>query len=284
DLAQGLVGRATGDDLGAGLGKDLLDQIDGGRIVVHDHDARAGQRGAGHRPVTARDRLLAKVREHQWQPHHKRRALPFAGAFRVHAAAVQLDEMPDQRQTDPQAALSARTPALALAQAIEDERQGLGADASAGIADDDLDVRPDPLQLDLDPSIFRGELDRVLQQVPDDLLKTPGVAAHQEARHFENWLNPDALRLGRVTDRLQRVLDEAVQIDRLQGEPHLAADDLGDVEQIVEEPDLRLDVAGDDLDRPARLRLAELAALDEGRPAVHGVERIAQLVRDRREE
>src|SRR5262249_52860002 len=153
------------------------------------------------------------------------------GAFRVHAAAVQRDEMPDQRQADPQAALSARASALALAQPVEDERQDLGADASAGIADDDLDVRPDPLQLDLDPSIIRGELDRVLQQVPDDLLQTPGVAAHQEARHFQNWLQANALRLGRVTDRLQRVLDETVQIDGPHGEPHLAADDLGDVEQ-----------------------------------------------------
>src|SRR5262249_22443097 len=152
-----------------------------------------GQRGAGHRPVAAGDPLLAKVREHQRELHHERRALSFAGAFRVHAAAVQLDEVPDQREADPPAALSARVPAVALGQAIEDERQDLGADAPAGVADDDFDVRPDPLQLDLDPSILRGELDRVLQQVPDDLLQTPGVTAHQQARHFQNWLEPDAL-------------------------------------------------------------------------------------------
>jgi len=94
---------------------------------------------------------------------------------------VQIDEVAHQRQADPQPSLVARAPALALTQPIEDERQLVDRDAPAAVADDDLDVRPDTLELDLDTPVLRGELDGVVQQVPDNLLKAPGVAADQKA-------------------------------------------------------------------------------------------------------
>ena len=208
----------------------------------------------------------------------------FTGALRVHAAAVQLDEVPDQREADSQPSLAACAPALALTQSVEDIGQHVGRDALPGVADDDLDVRPNALELDLDSPILRGELDGVVQQVPDDLLQPAGVAADQQAGRLQHRVEPNALRLGRVTDRFQRVVDELAEIDGLHGEPQPAIHDLRHVEQVVDEADLRPDVPDDDLDRSPSLRFTELTALDQCRPPVHGVERVAQLVRERREE
>ena len=132
----------------------------------------------------------------------------FTGALRVHAAAVQLDEVPDQREADSQPSLAACAPALALTQSVEDIGQHVGRDALPGVADDDLDVRPNALELDLDSPILRGELDGVVQQVPDDLLQPAGVAADQQARRLQHRVEPNALRLGRRTDAIQSLFDD----------------------------------------------------------------------------
>jgi hypothetical protein len=112
---QRLVSRSTFDHLAAGPNEHFLDQLDGRRIVVHHHDSRSGQRGAfERRTVLVGDRLLALLGAHERQRNHERRALPLPRALGVDAAAVELREMPDQCQADPEAAVATGASALAL--------------------------------------------------------------------------------------------------------------------------------------------------------------------------
>jgi hypothetical protein len=79
-------------------------------------------------------------------------------------------------------------------------------------------VRAHTLELHLDSAVLWRELDRVLQQIPDDLLEPPRVAADQKPGRVQHGLKPNVLGLGRVTDRFQSVLDQVAEIDRLDHE------------------------------------------------------------------
>ena len=64
---------------------------------------------------------------------------PFAGAGGMHGAAVHLDDVPHDRETEPEPAGLAGRAGVGLAEALEHVRQEVGADADAGVADDDLE-------------------------------------------------------------------------------------------------------------------------------------------------
>ena len=69
----------------------------------------------------------------------------FARAVRGDAAPVQLDQVLDEGQPDPETAVPPGARAIRLKEAVEDERKHVGRDTLAGVADDDLDVRVDAL-------------------------------------------------------------------------------------------------------------------------------------------
>ena len=130
------------------------------------------------------------------QAHDERRALALAGALGPHRAAVQLDQLLDDRQAQPQPAVAAGRRGVGLAEPLEDVRQELGPDAHAGVDDGDLDVRVDPLQEHLDAAPLGRELHGVGQQVPDDLLEPGRVARDRAGQRVEHLLEPDPLGLG----------------------------------------------------------------------------------------
>src|SRR5262252_4523701 len=196
---------------------------------------------------------------------------------------MQLDQVADQRETDSQPAMRRRVAAFGLPNALENVGQDVGRDALARIADDDLDVRSDALEPNLDPSPAGRELHRVLQEIPDDLLQAPGVTADPQARFLQYQPQQDVLGLGGVTNCLEPILDDAAQVDRLHAEPQVARRDSRHGEHVVDDPDLRVHVADDDLHRAPPLRLAEPTVVDERGPSVDYVEWVAQLVRERRQ-
>jgi RimJ/RimL family protein N-acetyltransferase/CheY-like chemotaxis protein len=69
---------------------------------------------------------------------------------------------------------------LGLPEALEDVREELRGDALAGVADEDLDVRVDPLEAHLHPPAARRELDRVRHEIPRDLLQAIRVARDRD--------------------------------------------------------------------------------------------------------
>src|ERR1043165_3059173 len=90
------------------------------------------------------------VRVHRRQPDGESRTLIRAVTLGPRRAAVQLDEVTNDRESESQTTVVSRRRAVCLAEAIEDVRQEVGPDADAGIIHDDLHVRVDPLQRNLD--------------------------------------------------------------------------------------------------------------------------------------
>ena len=74
------------------------------------------------------------------QIHRECRSLSFAGAVGRHAAAVQLDEVPADREPQSEAAVRARRAAVRLAETLEHVGQEGRRDAVAGVGDIDPHV------------------------------------------------------------------------------------------------------------------------------------------------
>src|SRR4051794_35954684 len=105
------------------------------------------------------------------QRNRERRALADAFTAGVDGSAMQLDQMPDDRQAKPQPAMLARGAGVGLPEALEKLRKMFRGNALPRVADGDLHGGRNALQQHLHASAFGREFDRVGEQVPDDLLK-----------------------------------------------------------------------------------------------------------------
>src|SRR5215831_16487576 len=85
------------------------------------------------------------------------------------------------------------SPALALLEPVEDDREQLAPDPGAGVADHDLEVRVDALERELDPAVPRRELDGVHQEIPGHLLEPVRVAAHRAGARVEERMQLEPL-------------------------------------------------------------------------------------------
>ncbi len=180
----------------------------------------------------------------------------------------------------PMPAWPPRRRAVHLAEALEDVRQLALRDADAVVLDADEVTLGLALDAHHDAPVLRRELDRVGEQVPQDLLEPQGVGAHRGHRLGQGReQQPDAARLGHQPDRLDRALDHLRERDGLQVQRERPALEPGDVEQVVDEgeqdsrrlPDLP-DAA------TQRLLVERLLFLEEIRPSHDRRQRRAQLV------
>ena len=203
------------------------------------------------------------VRDHQRQPDAKCRALPLAGAFRSHRAAVQLHQVTNDGEAETQAGVFARRPGVALTEAFEHERQELRLDAGPRVADHDLDVRIDVLEDDLDPSAFRRELDGVRHEIPHDLLQAIRIAGDGGGPRIENRVHAQLFRIRGRRDGLERALDYCRHVDRLNVEPNLSRDDSRDVEDVSDDLREHGGVALDGVERARLLARVEHPRSDE---------------------
>ena len=86
------------------------------------------------------------------------------------------------------------------------------------------------------------------EEVPDDLLQ-PGCVPHDQPHvGVEPSLQPDALRVGRRSHHVHRLLHDGMEVEGFGPEPELARDDASDVEQVFDELILGDRVAHDRLD------------------------------------
>src|SRR6185295_12742316 len=99
----------------------------------------------------------------------ERRAQALAGALGANAAAVQFHEVADDREAEAQSAILPAGSDVGLAEPLEHVRDELRMNADAGIADHDLDIASVAAHREIDHAVSRRELDRVREQVPDDL-------------------------------------------------------------------------------------------------------------------
>src|SRR5262249_31541270 len=112
---------------------------------------------------------LQRTTVRQRQADREDGALSFARAVDADRAAGELDEVADDGEAQAEAAARADRAAVGSAEGFEDVRQELRADAFAAVAHHDLGLLASPLQPDARIATLGGELDRVGEQVPDDL-------------------------------------------------------------------------------------------------------------------
>src|SRR5262249_26718344 len=110
------------------------------------------------------------------QHHFESRALVFASAYDLDRSAMQFDHVLDKSQAEAKATVPFRARLVGLSEAVKDKGQEIRANAFAGIAHGDADVRIYALQARFDTTSLWGELDGVGEQVPDHLLQAGGVA------------------------------------------------------------------------------------------------------------
>src|SRR5262249_61420544 len=106
-----------------------------------------------------------------WESDSEGGPAPRAGAAGGALPAVQLDQVAHNRQSQSQTALLSRGRALGLTETVKDVREKIRTDALTGVAHGDFDLRLALSQLHLHAPASRCELDRVREQVPDDLLQ-----------------------------------------------------------------------------------------------------------------
>src|SRR5262245_14741350 len=140
----------------------------------------------------------------------------------------------DQRQTKTQSAYAPRACHIALSEPLEDVRQEFRLDAFAVIAHDDGDVRVRAFERDFDAPAFGRELDRIREQVPDDLLQTVDVARDLAGERVQVGDYADAFGLRRRMRHIQSGGDHGDKVHRLYFELELAADDPSRVEQVLD--------------------------------------------------
>src|SRR5438132_4346297 len=87
--------------------------------------------------------------------------LPDPAAFGADVAAMQLDQLLDNSQSEPQSAMSTSCRCIPLLKPVENIRQKPGCDAFTGINDADFHVCVDAFEQYLDHSVLRSKPDRV---------------------------------------------------------------------------------------------------------------------------
>src|ERR1051325_5086066 len=117
---------------------------------------------------------------------------------------MQLNEVPRDRQTQSQSALLPRNRSFRLTKTIEHVRQELRRDAVAGIADCQSSRRLDAVEIDAHTAAPLRKLDRVGEQIPDDLPQTIWVAFHQTLFGHKARLQSDAFHVGSRTQGIER--------------------------------------------------------------------------------
>src|SRR5438876_7264988 len=139
-------------------------------------------------------------------------SLPSAGALRAHGSTVHLYEMAHDRKSEPEPSLLSRERAVSLTKAIKHVGKESFWYAFARVADRYQPVRSNLFEPDLDAAAGGRELDRIGEQVPDNLLK-PARIARYEPQRFERKAELDSLCLYGRPHCLDRSLDDRAQID-----------------------------------------------------------------------
>src|SRR5213593_4327450 len=165
----------------------------GGAAVPATRSARSGGarsgRARGHRAAAQRLRRARRQRKDDGEPC----AAALARALRTNGAAVQLDELADDRESEAEALL--RPPSLA--KGFEDVGQEGGADSSSGVRDrEPREPLYAPEADQVAPAVGR-ELEGIADEIPHHLLEARRVPEHLHGLGRQILLELDAFRLGR---------------------------------------------------------------------------------------
>jgi len=193
------------------------------RTPRRGHLNEVGPQGPGSHAESAR------------QLQHESRSRITAVALGAHRTAVELDEVPNDRQTRgrdrSRRGCSSRQPG-----GSDRRRRGeCRVDADARVADRELDVAVRDLSADIHAPLRRRELDRVGEQIPHHLLEPCRIAHHRARCRIDDDLDVDVLGARSGKDRLDGGIDDPAQIHRRHIQSHLAADHPGHIQEVVDQ-------------------------------------------------
>jgi hypothetical protein len=172
---------------------------------------RQRQHRAGHERARRQRRVRRDDRSVgggvETQPQGEGAALVH-GALDADLAAQRAGQLAADRQAQPGAAVGAAGGAIGLLEGLEDDRQLVLGDADAGIDDaEGHDVLAGPLDAQRHPAL-RGELERVGQQVAQDLLEALLVSDDGRRHVVQNErIQIEPAAIGKVA-RVERVAVE----------------------------------------------------------------------------
>ena len=149
---------------------------------------------------------------------------------------MQLHEFADERQADAAALMAASTRVLDAMKALEHPRQLFGRNARARVAHRQLDGAAGIVDAHRDLA-FEGELERVRQQVENDLLPHLVIDVDRIGQRRAIDDEADAGALARRTEVAREIDGQRAQVSRLIGRLRAARLDAREVEQRVDEPE-----------------------------------------------
>ena len=222
--------------------------------------------------------------DEQRQRDHELAALPQSLAERLDGAAVELHQLPDERQANAQARASFERRGRPLREEVEDPAEHLGGDAHAVVADRHDRAAITFLGRHGDSSALRRVLRRVVQEIGEDLAQAHRIPVNGDWR--VEGMNRQTVP-GCVDERpadVDRVSNDPDQIGMLAMERDLSAGDPRDLQQVVDEPDHVIDLALHHLAHARRDRIGRFRQPEHLDRVGDGRERVPQLVRQHREE
>ncbi len=134
-------------------------------------------------------------------------------------------------------------------------------------------MRVDAFEDDVDLAALGRKLDRVREQIPDDLLQPCRIAGDAVGLGIEHMANLDFLGRGGRHDRFDRAEDDRGKVGRLDIEPHLARDNAIHVEQILNQLCLGAGIALDRFESLLQIVFFRAKVQDLG-PAQDRIERV----------
>src|SRR5262245_34190838 len=114
-----------------------------------------------------------------WKVNHKGGALARAVAMRFDGPAMELHEAPDNSQTDAETATGTTARHVFLTEFFEKLRQKFRRNALSCIADCDANLVVDGTHKNFDSPAGRSELERVRQEIVEDLLHAFRIAVER---------------------------------------------------------------------------------------------------------
>ena len=167
--------------------------------------------------------------------HVQRAPLPEARALGPHLPAVQLDQLAHQREADAGPLVAARRRVVHLREAVEDPLELIGGNPHPGVRHRKVHAARLAPHRQLDPPARLRELQRIPDQVHQHLVERIRISVKPLHRLQRSALEPHALALRQPASALDHV---AHQPRRIQAQPahlQLAALDLRQIQQIVDQ-------------------------------------------------
>ena len=149
-------------------------------------------------------------------------------------ATMQAYDFPNDRQAQTNT-LPPLTRTISLPKAIKHRPKRSRIDASSRINHDDSSVRIYELQSDLNLTVYRSELDRIGNQVPDHLLKPPRIAGNRTNAGINDLLQRDGLGVRRRTHAFDPCVNDFSQVDALHVKTQTPAFYPQNVEQVFDQ-------------------------------------------------